>query len=478
MKKSIFIALLFSIFMCLGSCGQDPEPKDPDRTVEDFFDSLRTGLPETATEPPVTKAVRTKKTVPAETEAAEEENALRTEPVIVVQPLANKASPAETPAPTAAPRTEAPAPSAAEAPSATEAPSVTEAPVATVAAPEEATVTVIVTSPAGTAVPETKAAKKTTAKTTTAKTTTAKTTTAKTTTIKTTTAKTTTIKTTTAKTTTVKTTTTAKPVTTAPPVTTEPEEEEEACFDDYIGLIADGWYDAEVLDVIPEFPENITGWGIILVKTDNSAPFCLNQDPELCRKAVPGAVNSFLIDNGCVFTTMSGLYRREDGIGCRAMTVSDDFMFSDVRLSDKSSPGAGDDDITYTVDWCETEIPDDIEDLYYDVSIEGRFTAMVIKKYDGSTGVGCGAIMALFQDVPFYISLTPEICSQIEENEVYTFHIPKQQIRTGLTNLFMYEAGDINAFAIIENQALIDSVREPKAIEIGEECWHVKYTRP
>ena len=430
-----------------------------------------TGLPETATEPPVTKAVRTKKTVPAETEAAEEENALRTEPVIVVQPLANKASPPETPAPTAAPRTEAPAPAA------TEAPSVTEAPAATFAAPEEATATVIVTSPAGTAVPETKAAKKTTAKTTTAKTTTAKTTTAKTTTIKTTTAKTTTIKTTTAKTTTVKTTTTAKPVTTAPPVTTEPEEEE-ACFDDYIDLTADGWYDAEVLDVIPEFPENITGWGIILVKTDNSAPFCLNQDPELCRKAVPGAVNSFLIDNGCVFTTMSGLYRREDGIGCRAMTVSDDFMFSDVRLSDKSSPGAGDDDITYTVDWCETEIPDDIEQLYYDVSIEGRFTARIIKKYDGSTGVGCGAIMALFQDVPFYISLTPEICSQIEENEVYTFHIPKQQIRTGLTNLFMYEAGDINAFAIIENQALIDSVREPKAIEIGEECWNVKYTRP
>ncbi|MBO4878206.1 MAG: hypothetical protein J5501_09395 [Ruminococcus sp.] len=459
MKRYIFMIMMLSVFLCLSSCGHDPLPEENDRTVISEETETTTEAPEAA----VTDAVVTRKPKVRETETAVTETSVHTEPVFVMQPLANKPALAETTAPAPAETTAA----ATETVPSTEAPRTEAAPVNETAANETAVVTAAVQE--GTASAEAASSSYTA--------TSYKTSAAKTTTAKTTTAKTTTVKTTTVRTTTARTTTTIPATTTEPPVTTEAEEYGEEVFDSCVSLLPDGWYEVSVLDVIPDYEDNIFGWGIVLGRTDSFGPFCLNLDPELCERVVTGKVNSFRFADSELYLTQSDLYRRDNNIFCRPVAVADSAYFDDVRVPAKSSPGPGDEEVVYTITEAEDPIARNIDDLYYDVSIEGWFTASVVKTYNGDEGIGYGAIMRLFQDVPYYYSLPEDICSQIEAGGLYAFHIPKQRIRTGLDNLFMYEAGDINVLALIENQPLIDAVREPKAIEIGDGCWNVKYTR-
>lgn len=272
-------------------------------------------------------------------------------------------------------------------------------------------------------------------------------------------------------------TTSASRVTTTAVVTTK---KDAPAFDSLVGLNAEGWYTADVLDVIQDHPGNITGMGTVLIRPCKSPPLCVSISPELCEDIIPGNAYCFHIYEQEIYAYQSELYRYNDRIGCKDLLITDKAWFDMVCLSEKGSCTFSDEDVDYELTYSETPIVDDFDELFYEVTTEGWFTATVVKKcpdYESGSDVESAALLQLFQCEPFYLKLSPGICAKIEENETYAFHVAKQKLTTGLSNLFVYEAGYISSDSIIENQALIDDVREPKIIEYGEDCWNVKYTR-
>ena len=110
------------------------------------------------------------------------------------------------------------------------------------------------------------------------------------------------------------------------------------------------------------------------------------------------------------------------------------------------------------------------------VMIEGQFTATVRAKmpdYVSDEETVQAAVLQLFQDIPFFIRLTPEICDQIEVGETYVFHIPEQELTTEKTNLF--DGNLLSPDAVIRSYATIDSVRAPQENEYGLDTWNVTY---
>lgn len=119
----------------------------------------------------------------------------------------------------------------------------------------------------------------------------------------------------------------------------------------------------------------------------------------------------------------------------------------------------------------------DEESPYQSVMIKGQFTATVRALmpdyvYDDKTVQA--AVLQLFQDMPFFISLTPEICAQLTVGETYVFQISEQELITAKMNL--YENGILSPDAIIRFFPYIDSVRAPQDDEIGLDTWNVTYT--
>lgn len=113
---------------------------------------------------------------------------------------------------------------------------------------------------------------------------------------------------------------------------------------------------------------------------------------------------------------------------------------------------------------------------YESVMIEGQFTATVRAKmpdYVSDEETVQAAVLQLFQDIPFFIRLSPEICDQIEAGEIYVFHVPEQELTTEKTNLF--EDGTLSPDAVIRSYAVIDSVRKPQEDEYGLDTWNVSY---
>ena len=119
----------------------------------------------------------------------------------------------------------------------------------------------------------------------------------------------------------------------------------------------------------------------------------------------------------------------------------------------------------------------DEESLYQSVMIKGQFTATVRALmpdyvYDDKTVQA--AVLQLFQDMPFFISMTPEICAQLTVGETYVFQISEQELITAKINL--YEDGILSPNAIIRFFPYVDSVRAPQDDEIGLDTWNVTYT--
>ena len=111
------------------------------------------------------------------------------------------------------------------------------------------------------------------------------------------------------------------------------------------------------------------------------------------------------------------------------------------------------------------------------VMIEGDFNATVralLPDYVNDEETVRAAVLQLFQDVPFFIILTPEICGQLEVGGNYMFHIPEQEITTEKNYLF--DDGTLSPDAIKTGYTAIDSVRAPKEDEYGLDSWFVKYT--
>lgn len=115
-------------------------------------------------------------------------------------------------------------------------------------------------------------------------------------------------------------------------------------------------------------------------------------------------------------------------------------------------------------------------DPYETVTIEGDFNATVralMPDYVNDEETVRAAVLQLFQDIPFFIILSPEICEQLEVGGNYLFHIPEQEITTEKTNLF--EDGTLSPDAIVRSYVRIDSFRAPQEGEHGLDSWFVTY---
>lgn len=115
-------------------------------------------------------------------------------------------------------------------------------------------------------------------------------------------------------------------------------------------------------------------------------------------------------------------------------------------------------------------------DPYETVTIEGDFNATVralMPDYVNDEETVRAAVLQLFQDIPFFIILSPEICEQLEVGGNYLFHIPEQEITTEKTNLF--EDGTLSPDAIVRSYVRIDSFRAPQEGEYGLDSWFVTY---
>lgn len=115
-------------------------------------------------------------------------------------------------------------------------------------------------------------------------------------------------------------------------------------------------------------------------------------------------------------------------------------------------------------------------DPYETVTIEGDFNATVralMPDYVNDEETVRAAVLQLFQDIPFFIILSPEICEQLEVGGNYLFHIPEQEITTEKTNLF--EDGTLSPDAIVRSYVKIDSFRAPQEGEYGLDSWFVTY---
>lgn len=115
-------------------------------------------------------------------------------------------------------------------------------------------------------------------------------------------------------------------------------------------------------------------------------------------------------------------------------------------------------------------------DPYETVMIEGDFNATVralMPDYVNDEETVRAAVLQLFQDIPFFIILSPEICEQLEVGGNYLFHIPEQEITTEKTNLF--EDGTLSPDAIVRSYVKIDSFRAPQEGEYGLDSWFVTY---
>lgn len=115
-------------------------------------------------------------------------------------------------------------------------------------------------------------------------------------------------------------------------------------------------------------------------------------------------------------------------------------------------------------------------DPYETVTIEGDFNATVralMPDYVNDEETVRAAVLQLFQDIPFFIILSPELCEQLEVGGNYLFHIPEQEITTEKTNLF--EDGTLSPDAIVRSYVRIDSFRAPQEGEYGLDSWFVTY---
>ena len=115
-------------------------------------------------------------------------------------------------------------------------------------------------------------------------------------------------------------------------------------------------------------------------------------------------------------------------------------------------------------------------DPFETVTIEGDFNATVralMPDYVTDEKTVRAAVLQLFQDIPFFIILSPELCEQLEVGGNYLFHIPEQEITTEKTNLF--EDGTLSPDAIVRSYVSIDSVRAPQEGEYGLDSWFVTY---
>lgn len=120
--------------------------------------------------------------------------------------------------------------------------------------------------------------------------------------------------------------------------------------------------------------------------------------------------------------------------------------------------------------------PADAATPFETVTAEGWFTATVRAKmpdYVSDDTTERAAVLQLFQDVPFFIILSPEICGQLTVGQTYAFHVSEQEIMTEKSNLF--EDGTLSPEAVIHSYTQIDSVRTPEEDEGGLDCWHVSY---
>lgn len=115
-------------------------------------------------------------------------------------------------------------------------------------------------------------------------------------------------------------------------------------------------------------------------------------------------------------------------------------------------------------------------DPFETVTIEGDFNATVralMPDYVTDEKTVRAAVLQLFQDIPFFIILSPELCEQLEVGGNYLFHIPEQEIFTEKTNLF--EDGTLSPDAIVRSYVKIDSFRAPQEGEYGLDSWFVTY---
>lgn len=148
---------------------------------------------------------------------------------------------------------------------------------------------------------------------------------------------------------------------------------------------------------------------------------------------------------------------------------------SSVPASDAGEP-VTDPPVTEPPAAAQQSAPPEYTSPYETVTAEGWFTATVRAKmpdYVTDETTIRAAVLQLFQDIPFYMELTPEICGQLTVGEIYAFHVTEQEFTTEKTNL--YEDGTLSPSAVKCSYIRIDSVRSPEEGETGLECWHVNY---
>jgi hypothetical protein len=111
--------------------------------------------------------------------------------------------------------------------------------------------------------------------------------------------------------------------------------------------------------------------------------------------------------------------------------------------------------------------------------VSGDFTATVRKLipdyvFDGETPRA--AVVTLFQDAPFVLSLSPEICAELQEGETYTFLVEEQEAMLWPNELWPNENnedGMLSEDALILHHVTVSDFRTPEEEEYGLNCWRV-----
>ena len=111
------------------------------------------------------------------------------------------------------------------------------------------------------------------------------------------------------------------------------------------------------------------------------------------------------------------------------------------------------------------------------VWVSGDFTATVRHLTEDfvSTPDINTAVVTLFQDGPFVLQLTAELCKQIQAGKTYTFTVDgaEAEIPAGM----VWDENYVSPEALMLRKFRVTGVREPKDDEYGLECWRVKYTK-
>ena len=110
------------------------------------------------------------------------------------------------------------------------------------------------------------------------------------------------------------------------------------------------------------------------------------------------------------------------------------------------------------------------------VWVSGDFTATVhaVMSDFVSDEQNRTAVVTLFQDMPFVLRLSPELCAQLQVGESYTFIVESQEADI-YAGQFIDES-TVSPEALLLNSFRVSEVRAPEEDEYGLDCWRVHYT--